>query len=428
MTRLEQAQQHIHNAEYPQAMALAQKILRLGTQQAEANTILGVAAQHLGQLPLARTAFQKAANLAPQSAEAWANLGKMAELQKDAPAALQAFTHAMRLSPTAENAYHLALAHTHLGQPQQALNTLNAAPVNLSTESLRFHLLVDLTPFAAWPAGWQNLPLAHWNLTQQTMAVLYHTIWCWACGTPAEAHQSLAQLTALVAAARAQNLSTADLTNAGAYAAFFQPLFAHPTCPPEDPALAKLYVLGDSHTLPPHHQCATLGGTTFQLESRLVMGATLWSLASPASNPHRAALQHHLNTLPEDAPILLSLGEIDTREDAGIWAHSRKYHKRAEDVLAQTFPPAIAWLKQTYPQCRFILQNLPALPAARAQNADYAAFHSAANTLLSTLASRHNLPLADIHTQTAPSPELLLDGYHLPPTGLPRALESYLRP
>ena len=258
-TRLAQAQQHIEQKEYAQALEVAQKIVRLGSQLIDANTIIGIAAHELGKPQLSRTAFQRVVNLAPQSADAWANLGRSAGRQDDHPAALQAFSHALRLAPeNPELPYNLAFAQASLGQLTQAVATLQNRPLSIKAKALKVNLEVDVTPLHAWASNWQNLPFAEWNIPQSILATLLHLIWAWAYGTPQQADYCFTQLAAMIKKVPPDLETDINVTNSVAYGNMFVKLLPL-TPPPPQPELPQIYMLGDSHTLPPTPPNRNLG-------------------------------------------------------------------------------------------------------------------------------------------------------------------------
>ena len=129
---------------------------------------------------------------------------------------------------------------------------------------------------------------------------------------------------------------------------------------------------------------------------------------------------------------MFSLGEIDTRYAGGISAHSRKYNKPLENVLADTFTPALAWLKAHQGTYTFIVTGVPGVNPLKLatvppeHHAGHIAFLSSANTLLQTLSRQHGFAFVDIYAYTTENPQSFLEADHLIPTALPQALSSHL--
>ncbi len=216
--------------------------------------------------------------------------------------------------------------------------------------------------------------------------------------------------------------------NLTAYLSMFNTLGHGPLQPPKGQPF--LYMVGDSHTLPPHHQTVAYQGKPHTLESRLVMGLKLWHMARPEDTMQRASLARTLSEVPPQATILLSAGEIDCRVNEGIWAYAHKTKRPLEDVIRRTCHQALNWLAiQNHPR-HYIISGIPApryirdkhlFPTLEAHTT-YALAVKQVNDTLREEALSHGWDFLDLHSLTGTAQGFSTDAWHLEKTHLkPRA-------
>lgn len=437
-SRIAEAKNHIHHKEFIQALELGQSLVRMGQDVADAHTIVGIAASSLGNQKLAQSAFQKAANLAPQSSVAWANLGRVASTQKDFPLMQSAFSKAWQLQPAdADIGYHLADAYVKLADFKSASaiieKVLTFAPGHAKAEALNLTLQTDNLPMNEWSALWRNLPVEQWPIEFRCLVAQLKTIWSWG-HMPEDFSTYLYQLRLLVNQAHSQGLAeVGNIKNAYAYLSMFEVLAASGTPPKHDPSLPPLYMLGDSHVLPPQNQIVSWNGARHQITSQLVVGIKFWDLVNPSGNMVREVFLLQLARIPSKATVIISVGEIDARPIYGVYKHAREHNKPWQPIIEATIPPALAWLKQHQGDRTFIIPGIPTPHTVRKQiqiapehQLDYLACATAINESLKTEAARHGFPVIDLFTYTTENPSSFAEDFHLLPTALPEALQSHL--
>lgn len=230
-----------------------------------------------------------------------------------------------------------------------------------------------------------------------------------------------------------------SFNNISAYLTLFNALGSAPL--PAAPGLPSLYMVGDSHTLAPHHQAVTYAEKPHSLESRLVMGLKLWHLARPENTLQRASLARTLAEVPARAPVLLSAGEIDSRANEGIWAYARKSNRPLENILRITCVQSLNWLAiQNHPR-HYIISGIPAPMAIKnqslfrslAEHESYARFIARFNEVLREETHKHGWSFLDLHALTT-TPEGFsneswhLEKTHLKPATMAEAFTRHLHP
>ena len=111
---------------------------------------------------------------------------------------------------------------------------------------------------------------------------------------------------------------------------------ARPELYAEGESVPEVYVLGESHALAPSNLLGRWRGAPARFRTRFVMGAKMFTLGSPSPNAISAHFDAHLDALPGGAELLITVGEIDSRPDEGIWTVCRRTGRRVEEIVADT--------------------------------------------------------------------------------------------
>ena len=111
--------------DYPQALEVFQKAVKVGPRSAEAHNWLGVALAAKSDLPGAIAAFRKAIALDPKYGRAYSNLGSALAKSGDYDEAVEVFQKALALEPNS------LAAHLNLGMALREKGDLEAALVHL---------------------------------------------------------------------------------------------------------------------------------------------------------------------------------------------------------------------------------------------------------------------------------------------------------
>ncbi len=445
-TRLETAHAQFAQGDFAAAAATAKGLVQLGQQLDQAYTMLGMASFRQGQLPAARQAFGNLTSRYPQQPHGWTNLFLTALELRDNALAETCLRKLMALQ--SDNPQHatllagLLLQSGRAGEFRHLLDDVRRRfPAYGDAAYLDFEGQVQFAPPAAWLAAAQKLQGISLTPVQTALVWLALNLQGWLERLPmaergmrlTELAMSVGQLKALAGAEtpQAQKQNHVNGRLAEGYLGMLRRLLPL-EAPAPDASLPRVYLLGDSHVLPPHGQTVTVDGVAHQLEAQLVVGSKLWFLAKPADNMRRAALAAKLAALPAGAVCVVSLGEIDLRPDEGIWPLYKKGRGHWRELVASTIPPALAWLAAQAGGRRLMITGTPTPSAIQlakveeAQRGEYQEFVVAANAALADAARAHGFGFIDIHAFTAGRPAGYLDEVHLLPCVLPEALTQAL--
>ncbi len=364
-------------------------------------------------------------------------------LSGDGTTALAIARELAQTYPTAaEPVLYQALSHLRMGNPPQVLATLKPLLPHINRQPHVFYAalyaLLAGNPSPSWPQVLAplNQPetpilLAFLALTQQLAGAHLGNSPTVRSQLEARLNNLIPQLQNIPLSPR-DDLEKADLSRALAIAnAYANLLLSLPPAPESPAGLPTLWMLGDSHVLPAHGQQVVWQGQPHRIQGMLAMGVKWHHLKENAQNLQKTAALTQLSQIPNDAPLLISIGEIDTRPDEGIWPHARKTGQNPETLAQTTFSEGIAWLRQHHAG-PLIISGTPYPQASRLQNlspADktaYTAFLTQANQTLCQIAHTHAHPFLDIFCLTQ-TEDWHLDGLHLRPEALPAAFVGHIR-
>lgn len=88
--------------------------------------------------------------------------------------------------------------------------------------------------------------------------------------------------------------------------------------------LDRLYVIGESHSLESHGSSVWLDGRENLCEARWIWNCMQWHLANGTNNFSKARFEDIVSKLPRASNVLLTIGEIDCRLNAGILPYTKK--------------------------------------------------------------------------------------------------------
>ena len=96
----------------------------------------------------------------------------------------------------------------------------------------------------------------------------------------------------------------------------------------------EIYIIGDSHSLSPAHIICEMGGKKYKIITKFFFGMKAFHLTAKGSKSRREAFKKIISSLPKNAKIILSLGEIDCRLNEGIFPNYLK--DKSKDLQKQT--------------------------------------------------------------------------------------------
>lgn len=344
----------------------------------------------------------------------------------------------------AEPVLYQALCHLQLGNPSKTLHILQPLLPHIAQQPHVFYAalyaLLAANPSAEWPQALAPLNQPGMPLLLRFLALTQQLAGAHIADDPQTRSPLQTQLQEMIPhlanipLAPRDELENRDLTRALTIAnAYANLLLRLPAAPKAQPSLPTLWMLGDSHVLPAHGQTILFNNTPHRIKSLLAMGVKWHHLRHGTENLQKTALLTQLKHIPAAAPILISIGEIDTRPDEGIWPTARKNGQNAETLAQETFSAGLSWLRAT----RSSLLVLVGLPAPRpnqlenlspAEKPAYLAFLKQADTILKNLAETNACGFLDIFSLTTADASWHLDGLHLKPEALPAAFVRHFHP
>jgi hypothetical protein len=202
---------------------------------------------------------------------------------------------------------------------------------------------------------------------------------------------------------------------------------------------APLFVVGDSHSLSAHGLHVQHADQLRYMQTRLVKGCKQWHLGNAKANEFKRQFAHILNSLPESSTVLLTVGEIDCRQNEGLFPAWKKANdKPLQDMVNQTVDGFLSHVTNVAKSGRLqlIICGVPATNAVMrlAEAGDDAAYQEMIrqfNQTLQNQSRRHGLDFLDVFTMTdagdGRSNQLWhIDNFHLRPDAMTEAFDKYL--
>ena len=130
---------------------------------------------------------------------------------------------------------------------------------------------------------------------------------------------------------------------------------------PATNAVKKVFVIGESHSLCLTGLTLQIRGEAHSVENRFVMGVKMNHLSNPKIYAAHC-VREYLARIDEGV-VLITIGEIDTRPDEGMWKHHKKSNDDLSTIIERTVSGFIDFLqsalsKKTGVKC--IVQGVPA--------------------------------------------------------------------
>jgi len=86
----------------------------------------------------------------------------------------------------------------------------------------------------------------------------------------------------------------------------------------------RLYVIGESHSLPYSNLTFQYNNEEWICQSLWIIGCKMWHLGNVEANQYKSAVRHHFQSLHINSFVLITIGEIDCRLNAGIIPYLKK--------------------------------------------------------------------------------------------------------
>jgi len=457
MSIKEKFQDAYQNQAWAEIITLFPQLPNKLRQSADSRTMLAVAHYYQEEFDQAQKLLESVNQEFPNNWGVLCNLARNAAAMGDDNATLTYYQQAHHADPNeVEPLFRLGQLYSRLGDYAKGGDALNKVlernPQHAQAQLILMDMYFDLLPPERWSGlvnmvqnphqldtfmhGIYNLRLMviEWLLAQDSAKIAQH-------------HQALNQLVDELKAKPStfvgnnRKSGESSVRSLQGYRHFFDALLsAQALAPAIEPSLPKLYIVGDSHCLPPHRQTLNWQGKKHQIESLIVTGLKCWHFVSPQPNAQRNSFLARIKNVPATAPLVISAGEIDTRINEGIMNVAQKSGEPLDVAMRNTFVPAMAWLKLHL--ANYTDVTIAGIPAPHADNLTqtglaqedwpaYAKYMELANNTLGEQAKANGFKFADLAALTRDPATLLfadnghnLDGRHLMPHSLPQALEQ----
>ncbi len=386
-----------------EAIGSYQRALEVAPEYPEVHFNRGNAFKELNKLSDAKESYNKALALQPNFAEAHTNLGNLFRELNDLESATASCQKALAIDPLC------AEAHNNLGLVLQEQNKLTEAGVC-------FLKAISLKP---------DFADAHVNLA----------IYFW---IKSEWDGCLDVVIRLSKLDHSQ-LSRKRLRFVVSYAELFEKLLmyrdSHLPYYEDGDDFPPLYVVGESHCLPPAHTVISVDNRKHRSEPKLIVGCKAWHLANPATNKYKAQFERHANSFIPGSTAVVMFGEIDCRHDEGILAYHKKSGNDLHRSVTKLIKSYVAYVLKVFSRTNItpIFYGVPARPlhtvTALQDDADVLArVINKFNSVLAKETRRKHVRFLDVHSFTNDDNGYSSGRFHLDKTHLlPSVLEYLLR-
>lgn len=125
---------------------------------------------------------------------------------------------------------------------------------------------------------------------------------------------------------------------------------------------SQLYFISESHGFSPCGAAIVYQDVDYQVRSLFMLGAKIFHLITERNNNHKESLVKLLQGLPNKSKVVIGLGEIDCRQDEGIFLHCIKkgldFHSVIERMINEYLALLVALTKPN--ELELIIYGVPA--------------------------------------------------------------------
>ena len=192
----------------------------------------------------------------------------------------------------------------------------------------------------------------------------------------------------------------------------------------------QMYFISESHGFSCNGAAVKYKGIDYQVNSFFIRGTKIYHLINEENNMYKVSLMTLLNSLPDRSKVVFGFGEIDCRNNEGIFKHCVTAKKDFHSVIEKMINNYIALL-QELTQDRslgLIIYGVPAPHPKRitglelSQQKLFKALISYLNLYLAKCCERNNISFLDVYKLTnedgVSNYSYHFDSYHLKPTAI----------
>ncbi|MBU3936785.1 MAG: tetratricopeptide repeat protein [Proteobacteria bacterium] len=427
------------------AIGCFQQTLRIDPNVAAFHFDLAAALKEQGRLDDAIVCYQKVLELSPDMAVAYNNLGNILKEKKRYNEAISHYNKALLLVPDYAIAHgNLASALTQVGELDEATISCREA-LGINPEIPEVYMLLATLLFMGrrWEefAALTNSLLNNQNLSGQNRNWLniQVALQAWITGSLARCEEHL-QASASIQYMRPENIHEKSRL---AFYCLMRKLLNHRTSSPhlyyaENPPPA--YLVGDSHCLCFANLPVRVNGKPFIVEPRLVMGCKAFHLHQNGNNQYKAEFLSNIEDIPDNSLVILSFGEIDCRQNEGIYpAWMKKFqHLSPAEMIRDVTEGYLAFIADTIKERELKLMVLGVPAPMKSTVSDltseeiptYLSIPKLWNDYLQTTTLQNGWTFLDNYSLTCDDKGFShgryhIDDHHLYPTALPLLLSEH---
>jgi tetratricopeptide (TPR) repeat protein len=199
--------------------------------------------------------------------------------------------------------------------------------------------------------------------------------------------------------------------------------------------LPAIYCVGDSHTLSIVNTKINFRGIDYCAKAKIIIGCKAWHLGNDEKNRYKYSFEKAIESIPVGATVIVNIGEIDCRRDAGIIKNHRATgNNLTESIVSLVYNYIDYIVKICRPrEIKPLICNIPVrlIGTDKVSESDKGMLKTVLgefNRELADNCAKRHIKLLDVNTLSknndgTPSDECHLDNFHL----LPSVFERLIR-
>jgi len=192
----------------------------------------------------------------------------------------------------------------------------------------------------------------------------------------------------------------------------------------------QIYFISESHGFSCNGAAVKYKGIDYRVRSLFIRGTKIFHLINKENNMYKVSLITLLNSLPDRAKVVLGFGEIDCRNDEGIFKYCVTKGKDFHTIIDKMINDYVALLQELTQDRSFelIIYGVPAPHSKRISGLDlpqqelFKALIAYFNLCLAKCCERNNISFLDVYELTnkdgVSNQSYHFDSYHLKPTAM----------
>jgi tetratricopeptide (TPR) repeat protein len=171
----------------------------------------------------------------------------------------------------------------------------------------------------------------------------------------------------------------------------------------------QMYFISESHCFSSSGATVKYKGIDYQMRSRFIRGTKIFHLINEEQNKYKVSLATLLKGLPDSSKVVLGFGEIDCRNNEGIFKHCIKTEKDFHNFIEKMLNNYIELLQNLTQEnnLELIVYGVPAphptlvFELELSQQAVFKAIISHVNLTLAKYCKRNNISFLDVYKLTS---------------------------